>query len=120
MGNGRPDITVTLSSRADIERAIAAATWLNRPHAAEVRVAPPYVVDGDRIRRLFNDCGCAWGEFALLAVVVATVFRTLVWDVTINWWWLAATLAVAGVGGKLAGLAWSRHRLVTTLQRLGT
>lgn len=118
MGNRSGDVALDIRSRGEAERVAASFGWFSRPQLVSVDIAIEGVDDrraavlGDRIRRLSNDCGCVWGETALLCGLIFS------WLVGIGWGWGVGVCAGAAVVGKLAGLAWSRHRLVRLLRRL--
>ena len=122
----RDGSVLTISSRIDLERAVSSATWLSRPRVAAVHVSVDGVDQassaalGTRIGKLFNDCGCAWGEMALaVALVVLLLGPGLVaWPAGLNWAGVVAICAVAAVAGKLFGLALSRRRVRQLLRRL--
>ncbi len=115
---------LALTSGAEIERALRAATWLGRPHVSTVVLDPSLPDDGgaaaaeaDQIKRAFNDCGCAWGEMALLATVLALV-GTHVSTGDPGWVEAVGLAITAAVVGKAAGLARSRRQLHHVLRRL--
>ncbi|MFD5389254.1 hypothetical protein ACFWMG_30895 [Streptomyces sp. NPDC127074] len=117
---------MTLERPADLKGAAALASWLDRPAVDEVVVRVPWLDADDRkdsavmIRRLFNDCGCAAAATGF--TLAASVFLVCQLAVA-GWSWGSAGLAalagvIAGTGGKLLALAWSRHRLRTLLLRM--
>jgi hypothetical protein len=118
--------TLTISSRGDAERAAASVTWLARPHFEAVHIdldgfdMASAAALGTRIRRLFNDCGCAWGEITLAAAVVVLLLGPPLvgWPSGLGWASGIAICAVAAVAGKLFGLAWSRRRVHHLLRQL--
>jgi hypothetical protein len=126
VGDLQENRVLTIADRTDAERAATTATWLSRPRVAAVEIAihgvdaPRAAALGARIRRLYNDCGCAWGELALAAalVVVALGPALVGWPAGLGWGSGVLVCAGAAVAGKLAGLAWSRWRVRLLLRQL--
>lgn len=122
----RDGSVLTISSRTDLERAVSSATWLSRPRVAAVHVALDGVDQarsaalGTRIGKLFNDCGCAWGEITLAAALVMLLLgpRLVGWPAGLNWGGVVVICAVTAISGKLFGLAWSRRRVRQLLRQL--
>ncbi len=113
---------IEIADHADLDRAEALVSWLERPHLDRVIITLPGIGTTEReraaanLRHLFNDCGCAWG---LAALVLAGAGSLLVWPSGAR----GVTGAVLGcllaaVAGKLLGLAWSRRRLLALLHTL--
>ncbi|MEV6816443.1 hypothetical protein [Micromonospora sp. NPDC051296] len=113
---------IEIAGHADLDRAEALVSWLERPHLDRVTITLPGLDTTERertavtLRHLFNDCGCAWG---LAALVVAGAGSLLAWPSG------GRGIAVAVLGcllaaaaGKLLGLAWSRRRLLALLHHL--
>ena len=122
----RDGTVLTIANRSDAERAAASATWLSRPRFEAVRIDVEHV-DGftaaslsAQIRKLFNDCGCAWGEVILAVALITVVLGPPLagWPAGLGWGRSIAICVVAAVAGKLAGLAWSRRRVRQLLRRL--
>lgn len=114
---------LVLATIDDLERAGAAASWLNRRRVAEVRLTLPGIDEpeqtAERIRRHHNDCGCRFGELVLgLTVLALCVAPPLTHTARPGWPATILLLVLAAVVGKLAGLAWSRRRLRHHLRRL--
>ena len=122
----RDGSALTISSRIDLERAVSSATWLSRPRVAAVHVSLHGVDQassaalGTRIGKLFNDCGCAWGEITLAAALVVLLLGPALvgWPAGLGGGGVVVIGAVAAVAGKLFGLAWSRRRVRQLLRRL--
>jgi hypothetical protein len=110
---------MVLAGAGDIEAAFSEATWLGRSRVDSVIVALPGLTESARaeaavrVRRHLNDCGCLWGEIAML-MGVATIWLTPV-ALTVP---TVLVVCLAGVAGKLLGLGWSRRRLRLELRRL--
>ena len=123
VGDGR---VLTISNRRDAEQAVAFATWLSRPRLDAVHVTVDQIDQATaaslsaRIRELFNDCGCAWGEVSLaVALIILVLGPTLVgWPAGLGWGGGIAVCAAAAVAGKLSGLAWSRRRVRQLLRQV--
>ncbi|HKA85995.1 MAG TPA: hypothetical protein VKD21_19170 [Acidimicrobiales bacterium] len=111
--------SMVLADVGDIDAAYAKATWLGRSRVDSVTVALPGLDEGaradaaTRVRRHVNDCGCLWGEIAIL-LGVATIWLTPM-ALTVP---TVLVVGLAGIAGKLLGLAWSRRRLRLELRRL--
>ena len=113
---------IEIANHADLDRAEALVSWLQRPHLDRVTITLPGLTATERknaamaLRRLFNDCGCAWGLAALTAAVVGSV---LIWPGS-GRPLAGAVLGCLGaaVAGKLLGLASSRRRLLALLHAL--
>lgn len=117
---------LSLRSVEEVDEARAFVRWIGRPQFSAVHLDAPSLDEktrqrsAKRVRKLFNDCGCGWGQVAFAAAFPVAVWRLLA---EID----AALLAVAGglvfataasIGGKGIGLAWSRWRLLTKLREL--
>lgn len=116
---------LTLETRDDLRRALALASWLDRPTVDAVEIRLPWLTAAERdrsaaeIRRLFNDRGCAAATVAL--VLTAVVLAVLGADADWSWWGSGvATLLclAAATAGKLLALAASRRRLRSRLRGL--
>ncbi len=126
MDGTRDGRVLTISSRSDAERAAASATWLSRPRYESVRVDLEPLDQrtaaslSAQIRKLFNDCGCAWGELALVAAMITVLLgpRLVGWPASHGWGSSIAICVIAAIAGKLAGLAWSRRRVRHLLRHL--
>jgi hypothetical protein len=110
---------LVLGNASDLDAAHADATWLGRARVDHVLLELPGLTERTRtqsalrVRRHINDCGCLWGEIALLAGIV-TVWLTPV-AVTAP---VVLLVVLSAVAGKLLGLAWSRRQLRLDLRRL--
>jgi hypothetical protein len=110
---------VVLADAGDIEAAYTDATLLGRSRVDNVIVALPGLTESARaqaavrVRRHLNDCGCLWGEIAIL-MGIATIWLTPVALTAPT----VLVVCLAGVAGKLLGLGWSRRRLRLELRRL--
>jgi len=110
---------MVLADAGDIDAAYTEATWLGRSRVDIVMVSLPGLTESARaeaalrVRRHLNDCGCLWGEIAIL-IGIATIWLTPV-ALTVP---TVLVVGLAGVAGKLFGLAWSRRRLRLELRRL--
>jgi hypothetical protein len=117
-----------IAGNGDVEHAGRLATWLNRPAVDQVVVSVPWleVAERHRLARTlemhFNDGGYAFGVPAFVAAL-AWCFYTGSWSSDAASLPAAAAYTVAvsvasAMGGKLAGLAWSRWRLRTLLRHI--
>lgn len=119
MADGSDTRVLVLASGRDLDAAYAKATWLGRARVDDVVLELPGLSDGtraqtaSRIRGHVNDCGCLWGEIALL-VGIATVWLTPLAMTAPN----VALVVLTAVAGKLLGLAWSQRQLRHDLRRL--
>jgi hypothetical protein len=111
-----------LMDQSDLRAAHRHASWLRRPAVQQVEIGEGLLDGTERVqtaaalRRWFNDCGCGVGTIALLTTMAALLL-TFGWTLPS----LAVALAsglIAALAGKLAGLAWSRHRIHHTLRRI--
>ena len=116
---------LTLETDADLRRALALASWLDRPAVSHVEVRLPGLgpVERDRsaraIRKLFNDCGCVVSTVAMVAtaVVLAVAGAGADW----SWWRIGVATLVclaAAIAGKVLALAASGWRLRIRLRHL--
>lgn len=117
---------LTLATPDDVVAASHLAGWFHRPEFVEVLVSMKGIPATDSakaartIRALFNDCACAWGGATFLMVLVGAWFLPVLADAAL-WIRVAGIFLIAvaaSLTAKAAGLAWSRWRLLSTLERL--
>ena len=121
MGTTNPPTVLVLADADDLRRAYAGATWLRRERVDHVLVAlrsvpePTRAEAARRVRRHLNACGCRAGEAALvLALAVALLIP---WH-PVGPAPTAVLVVLAGLAGRLLGLAWSRRQLRNDLRGL--
>ena len=125
MGDGPGTDVLVIADGGDLRRAHDTASWLGRPRVERVVVTLPGLTEaerqraGQRLRALHNDCGCRTGELSLVLTAAAVWLAPLAAPVPRPGWPVVLLLLVlAAVGGKLLGLARSRHLLREELRRL--
>jgi hypothetical protein len=115
-----------LESLRDLQEAMGLVSWLGRPTVQSVRVTLDWVEEADRqrlaerVRFLFNDCGCVWGGPAFLVAFTAFFVPSLMAG-AFSWSLLGAAFLLGLVGalvGKILGLAWSYRQLRALLAQM--
>jgi hypothetical protein len=115
-----------LDSQRDLQEAMRLVSWLGRPTVQNAHVSLAWFDEAERcrlaerVRFLFNDCGCMWGGPAFLFTFVA-FFVPALKEGAFSWSILGLALLLGLVGafiGKMLGLAWSYWRLKALLVRM--
>lgn len=121
-------MNITISDPADLPKVQQLNSWLHRPSIRKVEIELSHLSEEEqakaaqKIKHLFNDCGCLYGEIVLFAflswkIIPLVVAGTFQWSMLLH---LLPIAVVLGILAKLIGLYWSYQKLHTYLQKMKT
>lgn len=119
-------MNIIINTVNDIEIAASYNSWLSRPTVRNITVSHNKMTAEtcsdyeNRIKYLFNDCGCIWGALVLVLTFLV-VFNFYGFETSVIWRKMFTSVVIAipsAFVAKLLALRWSYYCLYTTLNKL--